>query len=249
MKYIINNTVIFVEDEGLYFIPSTEVEIKLSSLSSRILCLLIKNKGQPVSRDVIYKFVWEDCGLVPSNTSLNNHLSFLRKSFRDCGIDELIVTVPKVGISIHSDIKIEIISDEEKLVEKNKKRNKGDNIFYLLTLLSVISFYFVFLLYQNYNQKKYPAINYVGVVQGCKTYSSKKSSTNEASNLTLAANKYIIENDIKCLDTNILIIDLQNDGLKAQSNLRNNREFYALCETNNEEVYSCDNYYYLKGMK
>lgn len=92
MKYIINNTVIFVEDEGLYFIPSTEVEIKLSSLSSRILCLLIKNKGQPVSRDVIYKFVWEDCGLVPSNTSLNNHLSFLRKSFRDCGIDELIVT-------------------------------------------------------------------------------------------------------------------------------------------------------------
>ncbi|VFS46923.1 winged helix-turn-helix domain-containing protein [Budvicia aquatica] len=249
MKYIINNTVIFVENEGLYFVHSTEVEIKLSSLSSRILCLLIKNKGQPVSRDVIYAFVWEDCGLVPSNTSLNNHLSFLRKAFRDCGIEEFIVTVPKVGISIHSDITIELIFDEEQPIKANEKTSKRKNIPYFFILLSVISLSLLSLSYKIYNQEPFSRLNDVGIIHGCHTYSSKKSSPNDVANLTIAANQYITEKNITCLDTHIFIIDLQDDGLSNQSNLRNSRAFYALCEIDNGTVYSCDNYYYLKGMK
>ncbi len=249
MKYLINNTVIFVEDEGLYFVHSTEIEIKLSSLSSRILCLLIKNKGQPVSRDLIYALVWEDCGLVPSNTSLNNHLSFLRKAFRDCGIEEFIVTVPKVGISIHSEINIESISDEEQPIEINKKTSKRNNILYLFVLLVIISFSLLSVSYKIYNQEKYPALNDVGVIHGCHVYSSKKSSPNDVANLTFAANQYIAEKKIKCSDTHVFIIDLQDDSLSNQSNLRNSRAFYALCEIDNGKIYACDNYYYLKGMQ
>ncbi|GKX52777.1 winged helix-turn-helix domain-containing protein [Budvicia aquatica] len=249
MKYIINNTVIFVENEGLYFVHSTEVEIKLSSLSSRILCLLIKNKGQSVSRDLIYALVWEDYGLVPSNTSLNNHLSFLRKAFRDCGIEEFIVTVPKVGISIHSDINIELISDEKQPIKISSKKSKRKNILYLFILLSVISFSLLLLSYKIYNQEPFSRLNDVGIIHGCHTYSSKKTSLNDVANLTLAANQYITEKNITCSDNHVFIIDLQDDGLNHQSNLRNSRAFYALCEIDNRKVYSCDNYYYLKGVK
>lgn len=246
MKYIINNTLIFVVDDGIYFTSSTEVEVKLSSFSSRILCLLIENKGLSVSRENIYKSVWVDYGLIPSNTSLNNNLSFLRKVFRDCGIDDFIVTVPKEGVSIHADVKVEPIYDEEKPI---KKRNKKNSSIFLLTLISIASLIMALFSYNIYNKVKYPAVSYIGFIQGCETYSSRKASPHEIFNLFLVAKKYITEEKIKCLDDEIFIIELQKNTLGTHSSLMDNREFYAVCEFNGGKIYSCDNNYYLKGVR
>ncbi|CNJ07850.1 Transcriptional regulatory protein%2C C terminal [Yersinia aldovae] len=253
MKYIINNTVIFVEDDGIYLKDSTEVEVKLSSLSSRILSLLIENKGKPVSRDMIYKLVWEDYGLAPSNTSLNNNISFLRKSLRDCGVDDFIVTIPKIGISIEKSILIDTINNEEVITKKSIKTGVSTVYFYmLLPLLSL--FLFIFFL-KNHNGEKNSSLNYIGVIDKCNTYTPKKTSINDEIHLKENINKFMSETGLKCSSNNILLVNAQGDSLKNKSklaegmNFRNSREFYSICDINNLNIYSCDNYYYLKSLK
>lgn len=251
MKYIINNTVIFVEDDGIYLKDSTEVEVKLSSLSSRILSLLIENKGKPVSRDMIYKLVWEDYGLAPSNTSLNNNISFLRKSLRDCGVDDFIVTIPKIGISIEKNILIDTINNEE-ITTKNSIKTGRVYFYMLLPLLSL----FLFLLFlKNHNGEKGSSLNYIGVINKCDTYTTKKTSISDDAYLKENINKFMINTGVKCSSDNILLVNAQGDNMKNKSklaedmNFGNSREFYSICDINNWNVYSCDNYYYLNSLK
>lgn len=253
MKYIINNTVVFVEDDGIYLKDSTEVEVKLSSLSSRILSLLIENKGKPVSRDMIYKLVWENYGLAPSNTSLNNNISFLRKSLRDCGVDDFIITIPKIGISIEKNILIDTIKNEEVITKNSMNTGVGTVYFYML--LPVLSLFLFLFFLGNHNGDKNLSLNYIGIINECSTYTLNKISISDEAHLKENINKFMSDTELKCSSDNILLANAQGDSLKNKSklaegmNFRNSREFYSICDINDWNIYSCDNYYYLKSLK
>ncbi|WP_273867127.1 winged helix-turn-helix domain-containing protein [Serratia odorifera] len=109
MKYRINGHVLFDADSGsLSLMDFSDDPLAVSNPTKRLLLLLIINHGEPVSREVIFRKVWDDYGMVSSNNNLNQCVSKLRRILKTLGIDdEVIITVPKVGFMLSRDIAIE----------------------------------------------------------------------------------------------------------------------------------------------
>lgn len=102
MKYIINGTVQFLVAERK-LTGNGGVEVILSNPACRLLIVFLEHNHQQVSREILLEKVWEDFGLVSSESSLNNSISSLRRGLRDVGIDNTIETVPKKGFEFHVD--------------------------------------------------------------------------------------------------------------------------------------------------
>ncbi|OMQ20027.1 transcriptional regulator [Serratia oryzae] len=109
MKYKFNDTVLFDADTGTLG-PSdlSDDPIPISNPTKRLLLLLIAHHGEPVNREVIFKKVWDDYGMISSNNNLNQCVSKLRRVIKVMGIDdEVIATVPKLGFMLRQEILIE----------------------------------------------------------------------------------------------------------------------------------------------
>jgi DNA-binding winged helix-turn-helix (wHTH) protein len=125
MKYIINLHLTF--DPGTRILAlknDTLLSIELTKPASRLLCELIENNRNTLSKDVIIQNVWVKYGFAPSNANLSNHISELRKAFVNLGLDsDVIITVPKVGFrmeaEIHPVIKAEKIIKEVAIEERS----------------------------------------------------------------------------------------------------------------------------------
>jgi DNA-binding winged helix-turn-helix (wHTH) protein len=106
MKYIINLNVIFDPDNRVLTLKNDiQQSIELSKPATRLLSELLSNNKVNLERDDILKNVWEDYGFSPSNASLNNHISELRKAFTNLGISkDIIFTVPRVGFRMDAEI-------------------------------------------------------------------------------------------------------------------------------------------------
>lgn len=109
MKFIINEHIIFDSDMStLGHEGSQEELIPVSNPTKRLLLLLIAHQGEALKREVIFKKVWDDYGMISSNNNLNQCVSKLRKIMKNLGVDdEVIVTIPKIGFMLHQQIRIE----------------------------------------------------------------------------------------------------------------------------------------------
>ena len=106
MKYIINNSVDFIVAERKLY--GNDKEVTLSNPACRLLLVLLENNQLQVSREELLTKVWEDFGLVSSESSLNNSISSLRRGLSDVGVDNVLETVPKKGFILHlDDVKLE----------------------------------------------------------------------------------------------------------------------------------------------
>lgn len=95
-----------------------------------------------VEREHLLEQVWESHGLVSSNGSLNQYISILRKTLTSLtDIEDIIVSIPKVGFIISQDI--EILQLEENKILANEistkaiKKRLYPRSFYFLQLLSL----------------------------------------------------------------------------------------------------------------
>ncbi|MBC3248972.1 hypothetical protein BFS14_19780 [Serratia fonticola] len=131
MKYIINLTVTFDPDNRLLILKSdTQQSVELSKPATRLLSELINNNRINLVRDDILKNVWEDYGFSPSNASLNNHISELRKAFITLGVSkDIIFTVPRVGFRIDAEIHpVQAVITEQVPSDDNVMINEGLNV-------------------------------------------------------------------------------------------------------------------------
>jgi DNA-binding winged helix-turn-helix (wHTH) protein len=122
MKYRFNDRIIFDADSGaLSLCDFSEEPLPISNPSKRLLQLLIAHHGDAVSREVIFKKVWDDYGMVSSNNNLNQCVSKLRRVIKALGIDdEVIVTVPKVGFMLRHEIQVEACEmEDEAFIDDN----------------------------------------------------------------------------------------------------------------------------------
>lgn len=115
MKYRFNDRIFFDVDTGaLSLCDFSDDSIPISNPSKRLLQLLIAHHGEAVSREVIFKKVWDDYGMVSSNNNLNQCVSKLRKVIKVLGIDDdVIVTVPKVGFMLRREIRVEACETDD----------------------------------------------------------------------------------------------------------------------------------------
>jgi DNA-binding winged helix-turn-helix (wHTH) protein len=117
MKYRFNDRVLFDDDRGTLG-PSdfSDEPTPISNPAKRLLLLLLAHYGKPVEREVIFKKVWDDYGMVSSNNNLNQCVSKLRRVLKVMGInDEVIVTVPKMGFMLRREIQVEISQEDDGL--------------------------------------------------------------------------------------------------------------------------------------
>ncbi|CAI0821817.1 transcriptional regulator [Serratia entomophila] len=119
MKYVINSSIIFnTVGEVLSLLGSEKKTIRLSKPASRLMLMLIKNNNQPVSRDALFQSVWINDNSTASNAGLNNYISEIRKAIIFIGADSnIIVTIPKVGFKLESEIKNDVIVNSHKELE------------------------------------------------------------------------------------------------------------------------------------
>lgn len=115
MKYRFNDRITFDVDSGTLNLGELHDDsVTISNPSKRLLQLLIAYQGEAVSREVIFKKVWDDYGMISSNNNLNQCVSKLRRVIKALGIDEeVIVTVPKMGFMLHSEVQVELCEGQE----------------------------------------------------------------------------------------------------------------------------------------
>lgn len=106
MKYTINLIVVFdPEHRTLALNNNNQTALELSKPACRVLNEFIKNNGDNLPRESLLKNAWEDYGFPPSNASLNNCISDLRKAFVSLGIEKpIIITLPRLGFRMEADI-------------------------------------------------------------------------------------------------------------------------------------------------
>jgi DNA-binding winged helix-turn-helix (wHTH) protein len=114
MKFLFNKQVIFDSDTGLLAVHDEQDDpVQISNPTKRLLLLLLYHQGEVVNREVIFKKVWDDFGMVSSNNNLNHCISKLRRILRNLGMEEeIITTVPKMGFLFQEEIEVEQFPDE-----------------------------------------------------------------------------------------------------------------------------------------
>jgi len=111
MKYLINSFVYYDAIDGsLKLDDKGKSDTQLSITANALLYMLIQNPGV-ITRDYVMQKVWDDNGLVSSNSNLNQYISLLRKKFRYYGIENIIVTIPKGRLEIDPSLKIELLDN------------------------------------------------------------------------------------------------------------------------------------------
>lgn len=88
---------------------------RLTNTANRILSLLIESPGRVLERDYLLEKVWEDVGHPGSSSSLSQYISILRKTLTSLIlIDEVIISVPRVGFYFSQDIAVERLDTDDK---------------------------------------------------------------------------------------------------------------------------------------
>lgn len=107
MIYIIDDQVTYNSDDcTLSHIP-TQDTLSLSISSGRLFEQLLNSQGEILARETLLTEVWDKYGLRGSNSNLNQYLSILRRALAAYGCENLIITIPKIGIRLNTEIKIE----------------------------------------------------------------------------------------------------------------------------------------------
>lgn len=106
MKYIIENAILFDSDrKQISSASSPDVIVPLTTTASRLLEEIIKHPNRVLPRALLLKKVWEDNGYAPSDASLNNNISVLRKYFTSLSDTEIdLRTVPKIGFQLNASV-------------------------------------------------------------------------------------------------------------------------------------------------
>lgn len=108
-SFLLGGVALFIP--GRTLLVATEdnaTQLSLSSTASQCLQLLIQHHGQVVEREYFFQQVWLNNGTQVTNNNFYQNISLLRRAFKEFGLnDELIITVPKVGIRLSSELVIE----------------------------------------------------------------------------------------------------------------------------------------------
>lgn len=105
--YVLNKDISFNEEDGHLHNQAAGESVLLAASARRLLAVLISNQGNPVTRDSLFKTVWDDHGMRSSDSNLNQYISILRKQLGQAGLpDDAIITIPRVGFMFNPEINV-----------------------------------------------------------------------------------------------------------------------------------------------
>ncbi|HFZ1707413.1 TPA: transcriptional regulator [Citrobacter sedlakii] len=110
MKYLIQQKIQFDAGEG-YLISDNGEMIQLTRTACLLLVTLLTEQGV-ISRNTLLEKVWDTQGQQGSYSSLNQYLSIIRRSFRQLGLVNIVITVPRKGYQLNPDISVTSVASE-----------------------------------------------------------------------------------------------------------------------------------------
>lgn len=102
MVFTIYNIISFRSDDGaMWNIAQPDRRLSLTTIPTRLFTYLLEHADKMVGREELLNNIWDKYGLEPSNNSVNQYISLIRKSLIELGCDEEIIkTLPRVGFFI-----------------------------------------------------------------------------------------------------------------------------------------------------
>src|SRR5215475_5758081 len=92
-----------------------------------LLCVLVANPGQVISKEEIWREVWDDAFV--EETNLTHNIYLLRKAFKDLGEPDIIQTVPGRGYrftrAVHENPGREIVLERHALTRTTIELQEG----------------------------------------------------------------------------------------------------------------------------
>lgn len=255
MLYTIEGRVFFRTDDGALWAQDREDDkIYLTPIVSRLLHLFFQEQGKVLTREKILNSIWENYGLEPSNNSLNQYVSKIRKTMADLGLpDDTICTLPKVGFTFSNEIVLVAenvtytsLNDvpDNRTVPLVEKR-----VFTFRRLIAVI-FLPIFIAIPFLTESITDTIHHrqmaispvlLGKVGSCTVYSLMMGRNGLHPKTPALVQHYINENSITCGKDSVVYISASNSAL----NLQGGRLLLTTCKKdNNEELVSCLDYPY-----
>lgn len=120
MKYIIQDSVSYNPQDGTLrsFHQSDDTTI-LTKTASSLLSVLLNDRGV-IPRDFLIETVWGSQGLTGSYNNLNQYLSILRRAFRQYGLDDIILSLPRMGVQLNPALSVVHVFDDEEATHINE---------------------------------------------------------------------------------------------------------------------------------
>ena len=190
MTFTIAQTVIFRSEDGtLWSIAQPDKRVALTTIPARLFTYLLDNADKIISREELLNNIWEKYGLEPSNNSVNQYVSLIRKSLAELGCEgDILQTLPRVGFYISGD---KVFCDEAKredvknpsvplsAAQKTGKTSRSPRRIVVAISLMISAFFIV----QHFSQALSP-LDYdfphsklfgIGSIGACPLYSLNKS--------------------------------------------------------------------------
>lgn len=120
--YIINGSIDFYPAAStLCDLNNSDNVVVLNSPAGRCLLLLIEKNGTIVSQNEFMEIVWAQRGMQVSANTYYQNISILRKGLKKIGFkEELVVTVPRIGLTLRGGTKIQKSTTEQHLEISHK---------------------------------------------------------------------------------------------------------------------------------
>ncbi|MDW8847663.1 winged helix-turn-helix domain-containing protein [Erwinia sp. MMLR14_017] len=264
MIYIIDGTIAYnSEDCSLSHLPTQE-SLSLSISSGRLFERLLNSAGEILPRDTLLTEVWDKYGLRGSNSNLNQYLSILRRALAAYGCENLIITIPKVGIRLNTEIPVErepgpteLIPEATPVIASNQQNDSPISVptetkrpergwpgtwlllSLLMALLSVSAGWYYLKL--NASEQEISPVS-ATLPGGCSVVFLEGLNVSESQKLDKQILQMLSENHQTCDSSRRLYFD-KNTAFSSQNY---GRTTLSSCKLNDRgQVISCDNFYYL----
>jgi len=253
VQYIINGSIVFDKGDGTLKHPETNDAVQLPLPAQRLLLIILESGGEILSRDFLFREVWDKFGLTGSNSNLNQYLSLLRRNMMVFGCENFVITLPKVGIRL--DEHINIMKDPEEEVSEHpyvpepvepQEKKKSDAFFFKgsligLTVLIFITLASVWILYVR-NTARDPVFSVHTLQAGCVIHTTKSESEYHSEKIENQVLKILKENSLPCRKG----FNVYFDYYTSSTPQTYGRTMLSLCRPAANGVNrACDNIYYL----
>ncbi|UIL54646.1 MULTISPECIES: helix-turn-helix domain-containing protein [Pantoea] len=204
MMYIIEEDFFYDEaNNAIWHRLSENEKTQLPLTASRILCLLLENRGKVMSREHIFDEIWSNYGANASNNTLNQYVSLLRKKFEQLGFQgELIKTITRAGFLMPEDLKVQQLGVVGKPVAiENKKPGKKIIITSVVCLLAITIIGYAFINRGGWDKSN---VFKIGSVGRCNVYMLYQNSP-ETAEVKLRLAKEMIDKYAPCIGNDVYI--------------------------------------------
>ena len=256
MNYIINNQVM-VNEKGMRTPGVKDVEVYLAPTPMRLLTYLIQNPNRVITKEELFKYVWEDMGRIPSGPGLSQYISVLRRHFQSFGFNEKIIeSIPKEGIRFNAQV-INIENNREDLVDMIKGyirqiiptlldiiKKKFVQVSFLSIIVSSLATWFIFTEYETYGESDYAEWIEFGRIADCNIFiMDEEISSNTKRRYKSDALFLLSSLKLSCKKNDKILFYSQSypDNFKGHEDHGN--EFIAQCSLL-QKIYSCQSYYF-----